>query len=363
MFSFLVSLLLMRTLPFRQKRLEVAIHVISWFLIFVFPIMIAERGSAIDWAQYLRHCIVPLYCFIVFYINYLYLIPRCLFAEKSVKFLLLNAVLIVFASFGLHYGHIWLTDFLHPEIRFDRAPPPPNRLMFLARHLIMLTFVVGLSVAIRVSLHWRYTVERLAQAEREKTEAELKNLKSQLNPHFLLNTLNNIYALIAIDSARAQETVQELGKMLRYVLYDNQFAKVPLTKELGFIENYISLMKIRLPKLVNISVHLDPGEKSLQISPLIFISLIENAFKHGISPTEPSHIRISICGYADGKVCCEISNSNFPKNDTDVSGNGIGLNQVYRRLELSYPGKYEWKKSISDDGRVYTSNLTIQTAG
>ena len=104
------------------------------------------------------------------------------------------------------------------------------------------------------------------------------------------------------------------------------------------------------------------GEKPLRISPLIFISLIENAFKHGVSPTEPSFISISICGHTDGKITCEILNSNFPKNGADKSGSGIGLMQVGRRLELSYPESYEWDKGISDDGRTYISTLTIQTS-
>lgn len=359
----LISLQLMDTILFKQKRLEVAIHVISWLLIFAFPILITEWGHAINWAQCLRRSIIPLYCCGVFYINYLWLIPKYLFDGHGRIFLLINMVLIIGSTLELHFIHTAIAVPPHPghSLQAMPAPPPPRQLMFLSRDLIMLVFVVGLSVAIRMSGRWIYTEERLAQAEKEKSEAELKNLKNQLNPHFLLNTLNNIYALIAIDRDKAQETVQELGKMLRYILYDNQSSKVSLEKELEFIDNYISLMRIRLPKSVCISVSLDPGKKPLQIAPLIFISLIENAFKHGVSPTEPSHICISICGYDDGRVCCEILNSNYPKNETDKSGNGIGLTQVHRRLELAYPGKYEWNKGIGSSGDVYTSTLTIQT--
>ncbi len=347
----------MDTLPFKQKRLEVAIHIIVWLLIFAFPILLTEWGKQIDLGEYLRHSIVPLSCFVVFYVNYLYFIPKCLFTNKWCAFLLLNVLLSALVVLGLHYGHM---QFVPPADNVH-IPPPPHRFMFLGRNLIMLIFVIGLSMAIRISLRWRYTEERLVRAEREKTDAVLKNLRNQLNPHFLLNTLNNISALITIDSNKAQETVQELGKMLRYILYDNQAPLVPLEKELEFIENYISLMKIRLPKTVNVSVSLNPGEKPLQISPLIFISLIENAFKHGVSPTEPSFISISICGNEDGKVYCGILNSNFPKNENDKSGNGIGLMQVYRRLELSYSGKYKWNKGMTDDERIYRSILIIQT--
>jgi len=226
----------------------------------------------------------------------------------------------------------------------------------------MMIFVAGLGAAIRTSLRWRQAEERLIEAERQKTEAELKNLKNQLNPHFLLNTLNNIYALIAFNSDKAQEAVQELSKLLRHVLYDNQQTFVPLEKELDFIRNYVALMRIRLPQQVEVSVNLEVDSGgALQIAPLIFISLIENAFKHGISPTVDSFISISISGHTDGTVRCEILNSNHPKSGQDKSGSGVGLEQVSKRLELIYPGHYEWIKGISENGQVYSSILTIQT--
>ena len=350
----------MKTFGFRQKPLGITIHIISWFLIFFFPIMLTEWGTRIDWEQYLRHSFVPLCSCFVFYINYLHLVPRYLFQNSGYKFLTLNIIMIIGMSTILHFGQEFL--FPHPEHEF-RPPmgPPPPRWMFLGSHLLIMAFVVGLSTALRISMRWQYTEERLIKAEREKTETELKNLKNQLNPHFLLNTLNNIYALIVFDHNKAQEAVQELSKMLRHVLYDNQSALVSLEKELDFINNYISLMRIRLPKTVKVSVKLNAGNKPLHIAPLIFISLIENAFKHGISPTEDSFINISIQGHPEGKIYCEITNSYFPKNETDKSGSGIGLAQVHRRLELSYPNSYEWTKGISADGKTYTSCITIQT--
>lgn len=351
----------MKTLGFKQKPLGVIIHIISWTLIFIFPIMVTQWGSRVNMEQYLRHSLVPLCSCVVFYINYLYLIPRYLFKNKGYKFLFQNIVMVIVISILLHLGQEFLFPHRIHEFRPPMGPPPP-RWMFLGSHLLIMAFVVGLSTALRISLRWQYTHERLIKAEREKTEAELKNLKNQLNPHFLLNTLNNIYALIVFDHDKAQEAVQELSKMLRHMLYDNQMQMVKLEKELEFIKNYISLMRIRLPKTVKVSVNLNPGNKPLHIAPLIFISLIENAFKHGISPTEDSFISISIEGHSNGKIRCEIMNSYFPKNETDKSGSGIGLAQVQRRLELSYPNHYEWTKGISADGNAYTSCITIQTS-
>ena len=154
--------------------------------------------------------------------------------------------------------------------------------------------------------------------------------------------------------------VQELSKLLRYVLYDNQQTYVPLCKEVDFIRNYIELMRIRLSSNVKMTTQFDiqPDSQTL-IAPLIFISLIENAFKHGISPTETSFISIRI-SESNKEVICEIRNSNHPKTMEDKSGSGVGLEQVSRRLEILYPGDYTWSKGISKEGEVYESRLSIR---
>lgn len=343
----------------KRPFLELTIHIISWLLIFGFPLVFIDRGSnSLNWSQYIRHSAVPFCYFIVFYINYLQLVPRYFFKDETRKFIVFNILLIACMSILLHLLLEMLSS--PPPREFTRHMPP--RWIFFARDVMLMIFVAGLGTAIRTSLRWRQAEERLIEAEREKTEAELKNLKNQLNPHFLLNTLNNIYALIAFNSDKAQEAVQELSKLLRHVLYDNQQTFVPLEKELDFIRNYVALMRIRLPQQVTVDLKLetDPGN-AIQIAPLIFISLIENAFKHGISPTRSSFINITIVGRIDGLVRCEISNSNHPKNEQDKSGSGIGLEQVSKRLELIYPGRYEWLKETTDNGQVYSSLLTIQT--
>lgn len=341
-----------------RRPLELIIHIVSWLLIFGFPLVFMDRGSGFSLSQFLRHSCIPLCYFFIFYMNYLWLVPRFLFKDETRRYILGNLLLVLCTGVLLQ---VFLDNIT--------APPPPDlarrfppRWIFIVRDIGMMIFVAGLGAAIRTSLRWRQAEEQLIEAERRKTEAELKNLKNQLNPHFLLNTLNNIYALIAFDSEKAQEAVQELSKLLRHVLYDNRETFVPLEKELDFIRNYVALMRIRLPREVELSVHLEAEQGStLQIAPLIFISLIENAFKHGISSMASSFISISITGHADGTVRCEILNSNHPKNEHDKSGSGVGLEQVSKRLELLYPSRYEWLKEVSANGRVYSSILTIQT--
>ena len=193
----------------------------------------------------------------------------------------------------------------------------------------------------------RPALAMLQAAEKSRMEAELKNLRNQLNPHFLLNTLNNIYALIAFDTDKAQEAVQELSRLLRHVLYDNQQNFVPLNKEMDFIRNYIGLMRIRLSDQVKVETTFDVHPDSrTPIAPLIFISLIENAFKHGISPTEPSYISIRFAE-DEHTISCEIENTNHPKTQADKSG------------ALTYPGHYRWQQGPNAEGTLYRSTLII----
>lgn len=339
-----------------HRSLESIIHTICWGLFFGFPLFFTQHDNGtIDWPAFLHHSVVPASLFIIFYINYLLLIPKVLFRNHTGRFLLMNMAIICIVAFGLR---CWHNVSIPPPIPRPHPFMPPQYIFYL-RDIISLIFVTGLSVAIRMSLRWSKTELERKEAVKSRTEAELKNLRNQLNPHFLLNTLNNIYALTAFDTEKAQQAIQELSKLLRYVLYDNQQTFVPLSKEVDFIRNYIELMRIRFSSQVRIETRFDirPDSQS-PIAPLLFISLIENAFKHGISPTEPSFVDIQITE-KENTICCVIRNSRYPKTSADKSGSGIGLEQVHKRLELLYSGHYEWRKQTSDDGKEYISSLSI----
>lgn len=348
-----------RILVPHQRTFEVLIHIFSWIIVFAFPLLFIDRSSEFfTWERYLRHSIVPLFFVFVFYLNYFWLIPQYLFKEQTYKYIIYNIILIVVMGILVRYIQELFIPMERP-VRPDNRPPQPGW-TFLVRDMLGMFFTAGLSAIIRISRRWNKVEAARREAEKQRTEAELKNLRNQLNPHFLLNTLNNIYALIAFDSNKAQQAVQELSKLLRHMLYDNQQVYVSLGKEAEFIHNYIELMRIRLSSNVELDTHLDVNKDSrTPIAPLIFISLIENAFKHGISPTEPSRISISL-SEKNRKVICEIVNSNYPKADNDKSGSGIGLTQVYKRLELLYKDHYIWDKGLSEDGKEYRSRLVIE---
>ena len=311
-----------QSLTSARRPLEALIHIIGWGIMFGFPFFFVERENGnINWMAYLRHSAVPLSFMIAFYVNYFLLVPRYLFQSQTKRYITYNILLLCVIGLMLH---LWRSLTFAPSFvpTPHRSGGPPGWLFFV-RDMLSLVFTIGLSAAIRMSARWTQAEAARKEAERNRSEAELKNLRNQLNPHFLLNTLNNIYALIAFDTDKAQQTVQELSKLLRYVLYDNQQTYVPLGKETDFIRNYIELMRIRLSSNVQMTTQIDilPDSRTL-IAPLIFISLIENAFKHGISPTERSFIHIHLAEN-ETEVICEISNSNHPKNIMDMSGSGI----------------------------------------
>ena len=338
-----------------NKHLAGLCHVALWAFMFLSPLTF-WRGTGIKFVQYLMYCMQPAMLMLVFYLNYLYLAPKLFVAGRHRYDLLINLVLITALGIFLHYWNDYTNELYGVHQRFDDAI---NDVTNILRDCLNLAIFAGGSTALALARKWVTAEQKLRESETARIQSELKNLRSQINPHFLLNTLNNIYALTAIDQTRAQNAIQQLSKMLRHLLYDNQEREVTLADEMQFIENYIALMKIRLSQNVEVTFHRQVALPGIKVAPLIFISLIENAFKHGVSPVEPSFVHISITA-TEHNITCQIENSNHPKSRDDRSGHGIGLSQVQRRLDLSYPGCYTWEKGVNKEGNIYTSTIHIQ---
>lgn len=338
-------------------------HILLWGVISILPYFFMDSESIFYWKPFLRSLPEMLGFMLVFYVNYFLLIDRFLYKGKTKQFFFYNLLLIVVTAFLMHYGRGWIETLipeLRPKRRMKHGWSNNWYLLFLVRNSTSLFLMAGLSVAMKMTVRWFELDNERKELAKAKSEAELQNLKNQINPHFLLNTLNNIYALIEFDPPRAQQAVMDLSRMLRHLLYENNQTFVPLHQEATFMSNYIELMRIRLPDNVRLTTDFSYSETTdTLISPLIFISLIENAFKHGISGDKPSFIEISLKEKADGKVEFISRNSYFPKSGSDKSGSGIGLELVKKKLELLYSGNYQWKTSVVGD--VYTTMLLIDT--
>lgn len=334
------------------------IHIAAWGILFGLPFFFTGRDSQeLTVVSYLHSVIVPLSFMLVFYVNYFLLVNRYLFSRHGWKFLFSNILLIAVAMLTVH-----LLMQLLPPPEMHRPPRPQKELQeivgFFLVNVMLYALVAGLSVAIKMTSGW-YEVESMRrELEKSRAEAELQNLKSQLNPHFLFNTLNNIYSLIAFSPERAQEAVHDLSRLLRYVLYDSSQPQVLLQSELDFIRNYVELMRIRLPEHVELKTEIAVSQPDALIAPLLFISLIENAFKHGVSNSKPSFIHLDI--HQNGSLLvCLLKNSYFPKDAAqDKSGSGIGLKNLRKRLELIYPNKHIFSCGV--EGESYQCLMEIE---
>lgn len=353
--------------PRYELWIEVAVHLITWCYIFLSPLMFKRSGESFDWVRYLHGCLLPLVTCFAFYVNYFVLIPRFLLVKgKLTWFILSNVVLlaacqtclemqpVIFPPMDLH------KPFHHRRFREQGGKPfMIPHMFFVIRGFLTMVFAIGASVALKLSMRWRKSEQARAEAELGRSQAELKNLKNQINPHFLLNTLNNIYALTAFDQEKAQQAIQELSRLLRYMLYESQSDRVTLSKEVEFLQSYIALMKLRIYNEVEVKTTFSfPENENVEVAPFIFISLVENAFKHGINSMGASFIHISLKSDAHHlEFRCE--NSNMPKDQSDKAPGGIGLSQVANRLKYAYPNRYEWQSGVTDDGTTFYSIIHI----
>lgn len=280
---------------------------------------------------------------IVYFANFYLFGPYLFFRRKYWLFALCNLLVILGINYGFFFGYFMIRE---------RVPMMPNNawigffsgaFMFLLLNIVIGAIAIGIRHFIRI----RQIKQQLLDEKAKNTEAELAWLKNQINPHFLFNTLNNISSLTQIDPDAAQDAIAQLSDLLRYAMYETNKKTVPIQGEVEFMRNYISLMKLRCNDKTDITTVFDV-QQNMEIAPLLFISLIENAFKHGVSSSRPSKIDIRLTQNDDNLVfSCD--NTNYPKDDADRSGSGIGLENTRRRLDLMYAGRYTWEQTLEDN--------------
>lgn len=226
----------------------------------------------------------------------------------------------------------------------DKKPEPPRA--FGGQDsvaFIIMTLLLGLNIGAKSFFKSLDDKERIKELERENLNSQLEYLKYQINPHFFMNTLNNIHALVDIDPEQAKYTIEVLSKLMRYVLYEGNKSMAPLQKELAFISHYVDLMRIRYTDKVRISVSLPSSVPDVQVPSLLFITFIENAFKHGVSYQKNSFIEVGIrVDEAAREIAFSCNNSVMPETDEKKPG-GVGLQNAKKRLQLIYGDDYHLK--------------------
>ena len=368
----------------RLQLLENFIYLIIWVVVLVMPLWDTDRfkdTSEFDWesAFHAWKMICPL--LILFLVNNYILLPFLLVRKKSWLYLLFTicaiglTIIVSIKNMSAQdmpgnrppWGNNNREQALEqrspmiPEKRPRTNPQMPGHRFnpdsqpnpggfrlppFIAPHFLIVILIIGVNMAIKFLFKSIRDDHRMKSLEKQTSEAELAYLKHQINPHFFMNTLNNIHALIDIDKEKAQKTVLELSKIMRYVLYDASLPSVPLEKEIHFLSNYIELMKIRYTEQVDIRISLPDEIPNTQIPPLLFISFLENAFKHGISYKSESFIHLSM-KIKDQELDCLIVNSYFEEKGTEDTG--IGLENTRKRLRLLYDTNYTLHIENKDD--------------
>jgi LytS/YehU family sensor histidine kinase len=220
--------------------------------------------------------------------------------------------------------------------------------------LIILVLMLGMNIGIKLYFKSRHDTKQLLALEKENLEQQLEYLRYQINPHFFMNTLNNIHALVDIDPEKAKETILELSKMMRFVLYEGDKKKVPMGREFEFIRHYITLMQLRYTDKVDVQVDLPAEVPDCQLPPLMLVTFIENAFKHGISYQHDSFIHIK-ADIKDATLHFECKNSKADNPNKEKGG--VGLTNVKQRLNLIYGNNFTL--NIQDNPETYKVELVI----
>lgn len=348
--------------------IQIAIHIAAWacflMLPFVFYPRLRDFSFFADRSFVLFLVVNNLLIIIFYYLNTHLFIPRLLDNKRFVVYTLLILGLLIFYGCFPRIFHYLFGSFpssppppvagAHPPGRPRNFPQPLLAPGNIAIFLLVFVFSTG----IKVINQWLLSEQKNKEIANEKLKAELSFLKAQINPHFLFNTLNNIYALATDRSEFTAPAVMKLSNIMRYVLTEAGNDMVPLEKEIQFTRHYIELQKMRLTdrSSIDFTVKGDPFGK--QITPLLFLPFVENAFKYGISTRELSPIAI-LLEIKEDSVYFSVSNHKHINTSLKITNNtGIGINNTRRRLDLMYNDRYEL--TIDDKPATFDVHLNIQ---
>lgn len=312
----------------KTKMLLIAAHIVSWLVFLSLPAIFNPRRQGAGIYMFINDLLEPprwanaLLLIAVFYFNYYVALPLLFFTRKYAALVL---------SFVASCGVFFL-------LNYELTPPgltqqtsgfnfPGNSF-----NLFMFIIVYSLSYAIWLYEQWQSTREQMLNTE-------IMFLKSQINPHFLFNTLNNIYSLALIKSDEAPEAIVKLSEMMRYSVDESNKPVIDLSKEIGYICNYIKLQKLRLTGNVKVSFEIAGETDSKKVAPFLLIPFIENAFKHGVNAEDDSDIRIRIAVQGKELSLSVVNNKVFMRNDL-ARGHHLGINTTTRRLRRLYSGRH-----------------------
>ena len=386
---------------------ENIVYLLLWLVLFLAPVINMLVGSyignrtGVDWHQVLHLWRTYLVYFIIFLIHNFLLAPILVYQNRRGRYLVTTLCLV---AVGMFYHCMNKPDMKGPRpLDRDSAPPvelaeprpadmqqrgelpPPDQLASPDRQAphdgqrpagrrgpkpellfgpgdmvnsIFLILLLGMNIGVKLYFKSDRDKKELQELQRKNLENQLEYLKYQVNPHFFMNTLNNIHALVDIDPEKAKTSIVDLSKLMRYVLYEGANATVPLSRDLDFLRNYMKLMQLRYTDRVSIKADLPTTTPDLQIPPMLLITFVENAFKHGVSYKLPSFIDLSISTTDEGTLLFSCRNSKHTDQGSRLrKEGGVGLTNVQRRLDLIFGDRYTL--DVSDEADTYSVSLRL----
>lgn len=326
-------------------------HVLFWLFVAIL-LSLLEGNEAGFGFVFINELINVFFYGILVYFNFNYLIPNYLTRNQFLTYaVLLSMATLIITPLKAIVFYVRFAD--HPQTRSEL-------IQNLNWYFVVHFFVAGASTIVKIIAEWARQIREKQELEHQTMQSELRFLKSQINPHFLFNTLNNLYALTLKKSDDAPEIVIKLSEMMRYMLYDCNERQVPLKKEINYIQNYLDLERLRQSKSAEIKFEVEGEPGDQQIAPLLFIPFLENSFKHGMTDSIAHgyvHIRLLTGQEA---VHFSIENTKAPARPSQSAkpSGGIGLVNIRRRLQLLYPEKYALK--IEETPNTYRVSLDLE---
>lgn len=365
-------------------RKEHIIYTLMWIALYLSPLMsIYMRMSGnphidFSWYEILNAWKFNTVWIVMFAIHNFLLAPLLIVKRRTWLYTALAVALLVATMFTLSVirpsdsrmlhapqrSECCEHDCMNAEMMASKQQPPPMRgggpLMMFGPGEVVIFFggllLMGMNLGVKLYFRSQEDADILSQIEKHALERQLQYLKYQVNPHFLMNTLNNIHALVDIDPERAKTSIVELSKLMRYVLYEGNNKLTSLSREVQFLNNYVRLMSMRYSDNVRISLDVPEILPDSMLPPLLLVIFVENAFKHGISYRNKSFVEISLKPQAD-RLLFSCRNSRQQKPQDENMKGGVGLSNVRRRLDLLFPGNYTL--DIKEQEDTYTVCLDI----
>lgn len=363
----------MPTINIKQENVT---YIAMWLLLFSTPMLIliihasSNSNLDIDWWTIMHIEEILAMYFVAFLVHNFLLAPMLLYKQQTWRYVCSILILVV-AFIALQS---WIRPIMHeqqrhrpraempmmqryykadnfrddrPRPQFDDRPRPqfkePRPFIGPAEltNTLALIFLMGMNLGVKLYYKADKDRNRMQQLEKENLKQRLNYLRYQISPHFFMNTLNNIHALVDIDPAKAKKSIVELSKLMRHILYDGDTNISPLSDEVQFLQNYIALMKMRFTGMVKVNTDFPAMTSQKGIAPLILAIFAENAFKHGVSYKSPSNIDMTLRCHNNEFILftCKNSKRKDGAKEKDLDG-GIGLRNVKNRLELIYGDRY-----------------------